>query len=203
MHEPIEVPADALVLLVGAAGSGKSTLAARLFPADTILSSDAIRGQVSGDETNQAVNAEVFRRLHAVVEQRLADGRLTVVDATNLGAAARRPLRRRAAAHGRPILVLVLDLPAAVCLERNAARSNRVVPEAAVRRQLAALRRVVDRAELEAETPAGLVVLDSVQAVAGVTMHLTGPVGRTTLSGSGQWGRAPNCTANQTRRPPP
>ena len=47
-------PADALVLLVGAAGSGKSTLAGRLFPPDSILSSDALRAELSGDPANQA-----------------------------------------------------------------------------------------------------------------------------------------------------
>ena len=50
----ISLPDPCLVVLVGAAGSGKSTLAARLFDPDAILSSDAHRALVAGDETDQA-----------------------------------------------------------------------------------------------------------------------------------------------------
>ena len=109
----VELAEDALVLLVGAAGSGKSTLAGRLFPAAAVLSSDAIRAELTGDQADQSLNAIVFRILHERAGRRLAAGLLTVVDATNVAASARRPLRRLAAAHGRPVVAIVLDLPAA------------------------------------------------------------------------------------------
>ena len=47
----------ALVVLIGAAGAGKSTLAARLFAPDEIVSSDALRAVISGDEADQRVSA--------------------------------------------------------------------------------------------------------------------------------------------------
>jgi len=132
-------------LLVGAAGSGKTSLAGRLFPAEALLSSDALRQQVSGDAANQQASPEAFRILHTQAARRLAAGRLTVVDATNIAAAARRPLRRMAGAHGRPAIAIVLDLAGGVCLARNAGRPGRTVPEAVVLRQLASLRRATFR----------------------------------------------------------
>ena len=179
---PIALPADALVLLVGAAGSGKSSLAARLFEPDSVLSSDALRAELSGDPANQAVSRLAFRLLHDRAERRLAAGRLTVIDATNVTAVARRPLHRLAARHARPAVAIVLDLPAAICLERNARRPGRVVPEAAVRRQLADLRRSLDGGELGAEGFAALVIVTDSAAIDGTTVGLTPPAGAATLS---------------------
>jgi protein phosphatase len=166
----LAIPADALVILVGAAGSGKSTLAARLFPSETILSSDAIRAELSGDAANQAVSRRAFRILHERAERRLAVGGLTVVDATNIGSAARRPVTRQARIHGRAVLLIVLDLPAETCLAGNAGRAGRVVPEAAVLRQLANLRGELDRGVLAAEGPDRLIVLTTRDEVAQLTI---------------------------------
>jgi protein phosphatase len=180
----IDLPEDALVLLVGAAGSGKSTLAARHFPAAAVLSSDAIRAELTGDQTDQTMNAIVFRILHERAQRRLSVGLLTVVDATNVAASARRPLRLLAAGHARPVVAIVLDLPAALCVERNAARIGRVVPEAAVHRQLGALRWTLEQGELAGERLAELIVLRSVAAIETLSVGLTKPVGAATLSSS-------------------
>jgi predicted kinase len=183
-HHPavIEIPGDALVVLVGAAGSGKSTLADRLFPAEAILSSDALRGELSGDPASQAASGRAFRILHAQAARRLAAGRLTVIDATNIAAAARRPLRRLAVTHDRPVIALVLDLPAAACLARNAARIDRIVPAAVIERQLANLRRTLDQGHLAAERFHQVVVLTDSAAVDGTSVGLTVPARAATLS---------------------
>jgi protein phosphatase len=178
----IEIAPDSLVLLVGAAGSGKSTLAARLFAADAILSSDALRGMLSGDPADQAATPLAFRVLHAQAARRLAAGLLTVVDATNVEAAARRPLRLLAAAHARPIVGIVLDLPEDLCQARNAARSERVVPAAAVHRQLTALRRSLAEGQLAAEEFDRLVVLTDPASVDATSVGLTKDAGAATLS---------------------
>ena len=147
----LRLPEPALVILVGPAGAGKSTLAARLFARDEILSSDAFRAVVSGDEANQRATKTAFAILHRQLEKRLAAGRTTVIDATNVTAFARRGLLRRAAAHGIPAVALVLDLDPDLVVARNAARSGRVVPEPAVRRQLADLAASMRDGVLEAE----------------------------------------------------
>lgn len=147
----IALPEPCLVVLIGAAGAGKSTLAARLFPPDAILSSDAFRAVVSGDEADQGATRTAFAILHRQLERRLATGRTTVVDATSVTPFARRGLVRRAAAVGVPAVAIVLDLEGDVVLGRNGARAGRVVPEPAVRRQLADLARSLRPGALKAE----------------------------------------------------
>jgi len=145
------LPDPCLVVLVGAAGSGKSTLAARLFAADEVLSSDAYRGIVAGDEGDQRATKVAFSILHQELDRRLAAGRTTVVDATNVTSYARRSLVRRATAHSMAAVAIVLDLDPAIVHARNAARPGRVVPPAAVERQLASLARSLRKDELNAE----------------------------------------------------
>ena len=170
----LHIPRSALVVLVGPAGSGKSTFAARHFRPDQILASDAYREAVSGDPTDQSVNREAFRRLHADLGQRMAAGELTVVDATNVQPFARRSLLALATRHGRPTVVLVLALPLDVCLERNANRAGRRVPDAVVRQQDRWLR--LSLAKLVEEGPAMVVVLDDAQSVARLRVRRARPV---------------------------
>ena len=155
----IRVPDPSLVALVGAAGSGKSTFAARHFAPDEILSSDAFRAAVSGDAADQSASPAAFKALHAALDRRLRDRRLTVVDATNLTVRARQALVARATAAAIPAVAIVLDLPAAIVLARNAARRDRVVPEDVVRRHLGEVRRVVSDGSLTADGFASVVVL--------------------------------------------
>ena len=70
----LELPVPGLVVLIGAAGSGKSTLAARLFAADELLSSDALRAAISGDAADQRATRPAFAILHREALRRL-DGR--------------------------------------------------------------------------------------------------------------------------------
>ena len=145
------LPDPSLVVLVGAAGSGKSTLAARLFPPDEILSSDALRAVVSGNEADQSASRAAFRILHQTLEGRLRRGEMTVVDATNTKAEDRRPLLQRARTAGVPAVAIVLDLPPEIILAQNAGRTARVVDPAVIDRHIAAIRRTIDGAQLTTE----------------------------------------------------
>ena len=158
------IPDPSLVLLVGAAGSGKSTLAARLFAPDEVVSSDALRAVVSGDEADQRVSGVAFKILHRTVDRRLAEGRLTVVDATNAAAPIRRPLLQRARLHGVPSVAIVLDLDPRVVHARNASRS-RVVDADVIDRHLDAIRGTVDGGALSSEGVNQVMILrDPVEA---------------------------------------
>jgi len=148
---PLSLPEPCLVVLVGASGAGKSTLAARLFAPDQILSSDAYRRMLSGDEADQTATVVAFRRLHHDLHVRLAERRTTVVDATNVTAFARRSLVRIAVTHGVPAVALVLDLDPALVHARNATREGRIVPSDAIDQQLRDLARSLRRDELARE----------------------------------------------------
>src|SRR3954467_10393019 len=111
----LTIPELALVTLVGVSGSGKSTFARRHFKATEILSSDFCRGLVSDDENAQAATKDAFEVLHFVARKRLAAGRLTVVDATNVQPEARKPLVALAREfHVLPVAI-VLNLPEKLC----------------------------------------------------------------------------------------
>src|ERR1043166_2376086 len=88
----ISIPNLSLVVLIGPSGSGKSTFARRHFLPTEVLSSDACRGMVSDNENDQSATADAFEILHFIAARRLALGRLTVVDATNVQPEARAPL---------------------------------------------------------------------------------------------------------------
>jgi protein phosphatase len=135
----IAVPVPGLVVLVGAAGAGKSTIAAHLFRRAEIVSSDEVRGWLTGDPGDQRATRLAFSVLHREVRRGLAEGRLVAVDATSVQAAARRALLRIARAAGVGATAIVLRAPAATVHARNAARSGRVVPADVVDRHLAAV----------------------------------------------------------------
>ena len=173
----ISLPEPCLVVLVGAAGSGKSTLAARLFDPEAILSSDAHRALVSGDETDQGVTRTAFSILHRRLERRLAERRTAVVDATSVTSFARRSLTRRAAAAGVPAIAIVLALDPTVVRARNATRSGRIVPEAVLDRQLEDLERSRRRG-LEADGFAAVHVLRTPGEVDALAVATLGAIPR-------------------------
>jgi len=165
------LPNPSLVALVGAAGSGKSTFAARWFAADVVLSSDAYRAILTGDESDQAATRTAFSILHREVARRLAAGRPVVVDATNVERAARRALIARARAAGVPAVAIVLNLPPTLVHERNRGRTGRVVDPAVVDRHLDRLARTIARHELAEEGFDDVVVLRSAADVDGASVE--------------------------------
>lgn len=137
----IRIPELSLVVLIGASGSGKSTLARRLFLPTEILSSDTCRGWVSDDENNMESTGDAFEVLHFLARKRLARGRLTVVDATNVRPEDRKPLVQIAREfHCLPVAI-VIDTPEHVCHERNRSRPDRDFGPHVVRNHRIAMRR--------------------------------------------------------------
>ncbi|MER5479737.1 polynucleotide kinase-phosphatase [Streptomyces sp. NPDC002734] len=173
-----------LVVLVGASGSGKSTFARRLFRPTEVISSDFCRGLVSDDENDQSATRDAFDVLHYIAGKRLAAGRRTVVDATNVQPEARRQLIQLAREHDVLPIAIVLDVPESVCAERNAARVDRAdMPRRVVQRHVRELKRSLRH--LEREGFRKVHVLRGVAEVEGATVvtekrfndltHLTGP----------------------------
>lgn len=141
MTREITVPELSLVVLIGVSGSGKSSFARTHFGPYETVSSDFCRGVVSDDENDQSATPQAFALLHHIVGVRLAAGRLTVVDATNVQPEARKQLVAVAREHDVLPVAVVLDVPERVCAERNARRPDRDFGAAVIRRQSTQLRR--------------------------------------------------------------
>jgi protein phosphatase len=137
----LSIPELSLVVLVGVTGSGKSTFAAAHFKPTEVISSDFCRGLVADDENDQSATTDAFEVLRFIAGKRLAAGRLTVIDATNVQPEARRDLVRLAREHDVLPVAIVLDLPERLCAERNAQRPDRDFGPHVIRRQHQQLRR--------------------------------------------------------------
>ncbi|WP_261568380.1 polynucleotide kinase-phosphatase [Frankia gtarii] len=137
----LAVPELSLVVLIGVSGSGKSTFGRTHFRSTEVISSDFCRGLVADDENDQSATPEAFELLRYIAGKRLAAGRLTVVDATNVQPDARRPLVALAREHDVLPVAIVLDVPEGVCAARNANRPDRDFGPHVLRRQRDQLRR--------------------------------------------------------------
>src|SRR5688572_29901359 len=165
----ISIPNLSLVVLIGPSGSGKSTFARKHFLSTEVLSSDACRGMVSDDENNQAVTNEAFALLHYIAAQRLALGRLTVIDATNVQPESRKPLVELARKYHCLPVAIVLNLPERLCQDRNRSRDERSFGPHVVRQQHSQLRRSLR--ELAREGLRHVFVLESPEEVEAATVE--------------------------------
>ena len=159
----ISIPKLSLVALLGPSGSGKSTFARKHFRPTEVLSSDVCRGWVSDDENDQLVSRDAFDVLYFIAAKRLAAGRLTVVDATNVRIEDRKRLVELARQYHVLPTAIVFNLPEAVCHERNAGRADRQFGPHVVRGQMQALRRSLRG--LQREGFRHVSVMDSIDAV--------------------------------------
>ena len=131
----IEIPELALVLLIGPSGAGKSRFARDHFLPTEVISSDDCRAWVSDDPTDQSVTEDAFDLLTTIARKRLARGKLTVIDATNVQPEARKPLIELARSYHVLPVAIVLDMPVSLCLRRNQLREDRSLGPHVVRNQ--------------------------------------------------------------------
>ncbi|HZM06784.1 MAG TPA: polynucleotide kinase-phosphatase [Candidatus Saccharimonadales bacterium] len=145
----LTIPELSLVVLVGVSGSGKSTFAPKHFKPTEILSSDYCRGLVADDENSQAATPDAFDVLQFIARKRLAGGKLTVVDATNVQPESRKPLVALAREfHCLPVAI-VLDLPERLAHDRNKTRPDRNFGPHVIRQQAQQLHRSLRGLERE------------------------------------------------------
>jgi protein phosphatase len=137
----IDLPDPSLVVLIGPSGSGKSSFARKHFAPTEVISSDFCRGLVADDENDQSATTDAFAVLHFIAGRRLAQPRFTVVDATNVQREARRSLIELAKQHDLFPVAIVLDMPEAICQERNHSRPDRDFGTHVVRQQRSQLRK--------------------------------------------------------------
>lgn len=165
----VKIPELCLVVLVGPSGSGKSTFGRRHFKPTEVLSSDYCRGLVSDDENDQAATHDAFEVLYYIARKRLASGRLTVVDATNVKSEDRQHLVKLAREHHVLPVAIVFDLPMDLCEQRNRARPDRSFGTHVIRGQIRELRRSLRR--LKQEGFRHITVLETPEQVDAVSLE--------------------------------
>ena len=79
--------------------------------------------------------------LHFITSKRLAAGKLTVIDATNVQVEARKPLLALAREYHCLTVAIVFNMPTKLCQERNEARPDRNLKPHVIRQQSQQLRR--------------------------------------------------------------
>lgn len=103
------------------------------------MSSDAVRGLLVDDETNQTIHDRVFQTIRYLLRQRLELKRpVTYIDATSLTPQERAPYIAMGRAYGCDVEAIFFEAPVEVCRERNRARA-RIVPEEAIETMAAKL----------------------------------------------------------------
>ncbi|HYO16144.1 MAG TPA: polynucleotide kinase-phosphatase [Thermoanaerobaculia bacterium] len=145
----LRIPELSLVVLIGPTASGKSTFARRHFLPTEVISSDACRALVADDENDQTATGDAFEVLHLIAGKRLARGRLTVVDATNVQPEARRSLVELAREHYVFAVAVVFDLPEEILEERTLRRTDRQLPLRVLYQQAGQLRRSLNGLQRE------------------------------------------------------
>jgi predicted kinase len=122
---PASVEHPALVVLSGLPGSGKSHLARQIsarYPI-AVLNSDALRKTLFVRPAySQKESARLFSSVHRLIEDLLRNGIPTLLDATNLKSAHRRPLYEIAKRTGARLLVVHVSAADAVIRGRLQAR---------------------------------------------------------------------------------
>jgi protein phosphatase len=165
----LTIPELSLVVLIGASGSGKSTFARKHFQPFEVLSSDFCRGLVSDDENNQSVSHDAFEVLRYVAAKRLALGKLTVIDATNVQPEDRKELIALARQYHFLTVAIALNLPEELCHQRNQQRPDRQFGPHVVRRHTQFLRRSLRG--LEKEGFRYVYILNSPEEMEGVEIE--------------------------------
>jgi protein phosphatase len=169
LREKFTFPDLSLVVLIGASGSGKSTFARKHFLATEVISSDYCRALVSDDENSLAATNDAFDLLHFVAAKRLAAGRLTVIDATNVKPEDRKPLIEMARQYHCLPVAMVLNVAERICQDRNSVRTDRKLGNHVAHRQLQNLRRSLRG--LEREGFRHVLILNSPEEADGVALE--------------------------------
>lgn len=165
----VTIPRLCLLLLVGPSGAGKTTFATRHFKSTEVVSSDECRALVSDDPNDQRATNDAFDLLHLIVDRRLARGRLTVVDATNVQPSARSILVRLAKERHVEPVALVFEMPKDLLLDRARTRTDRrIEPEVVVKHQEQLLRSI---ASLSREGIDQVITLSGIDQIDGVSVE--------------------------------
>ena len=118
-----------LWVMCGLSGSGKSTVATQIAENNentVIVSSDAIREELTGNYENQEHNEEVFKIFHDRIRKNLENKNNVVADATNLKMKSRRAILMKVNGLDINKTCLIIPKPFEQCKEDNLHRKHPV-----------------------------------------------------------------------------
>lgn len=131
----LDLPKNALVILVGIPGSGKSTWSKSVAKHyTTIVSTDDINEELNGKMIGETLpnTSEVFEEFYKRIRAGLENGRQVIADATSISRYKRDDLYKIAKEFLVPIRVVVMKTPLEQSLKQNRQR-ERFVPDNKVR----------------------------------------------------------------------
>jgi predicted kinase len=126
-----------VILTCGPSGCGKSTWCQKFLaqnPEYIYISSDHMRAIITGDESNQDRNHQVFQTLEHMVSYLMSQRKPLILDATNYSVKNRLIWNRLATAYNYSKKWIVFKTSLEQCLINNEKR-ERKVPESVIRRQ--------------------------------------------------------------------
>ena len=128
-----------LYVMIGISGSGKSYTARQIaekIPHTIVVSTDAIRKEKWGDESDQREPQLIFKIAYSNTSAYLAEGFNVVFDSTALEPKYRKSLKEIAGKH--KIHAVYMDVPVEKCIDNDKER-DRTVGEKVIREQLGRL----------------------------------------------------------------
>lgn len=149
MNKPI------LAVMIGISGSGKSTYANGLKTSlkAELVETDAIRGELTGDPSDQTQNYKVFQIAKKRVSDLLEQEKNVIIDATSVSVRDRRDWIQIGKTNNAEVRAYFIDTPIDVCKSQNRKRERKVPDE------------VIDRQASRLESPTKAEGFDSVTTV--------------------------------------
>ena len=127
-----------LYIMCGLSGSGKSTIATQIAnenPSTVIVSSDAIREELTGNYEDQEHNEKVFKIFHDRIRKNLENKKNVIADATNLTMKSRRAIMMKVNGLNVRKVCVIIPKPFEQCKEDNLHREH-PVPEFVLDKQI-------------------------------------------------------------------